>query len=101
MSVYAINGVRIDSATGRVTHVRWAQVDPQRNQWVVDPFVEEVIGVVDAIVGGDDVWTIFTVGAQTVLGPKVEVIVYAGGLEGIDVVDPKEAGRALADLPAV
>lgn len=101
MSLYAINGVRIDPETGRVTHVRWAQVDPKRNAWVRDPYVEEVISVVDAITGGDDVCTLFPVEDRTVPGPKVKVVVYAGGLEGIDVVDPKEDGRTLADLPAV
>jgi hypothetical protein len=101
MSIFAVNGVRLDERTGRVTHVRWAQVNPKQNQWVSEPAEAPVIDVVDAIVAGDQVWTIFPEGVNTVLGPQLKSVVYAGGLEGIDTVDPKQVNRTLRDLPRI
>jgi hypothetical protein len=102
MSVFAITGVRMNTRTQRVTDVRWAQVNPKSNEWMTEPAIAPLIDVVDAIQGGDDVWTIFHVGVHTVLGPKVKTVVYAGGLEGIETI-PQDGHpeRTLDALPQV
>lgn len=104
MSIYVIDGVRIDTANDRVTHVRWGQINPRTNQWadINGPGVDEVLRVVDAIQGGDEVWTVFPVHGQSVLGPQVRVVVYRGGLEGIETADAaNHPGRTLPDLPRI
>ncbi|MFP3560216.1 phosphatidylserine/phosphatidylglycerophosphate/cardiolipin synthase, partial [Paraburkholderia sp. SIMBA_049] len=45
MSMFAVNGVRIDVLSARVTHVRWAAVNPTDRSWAATPSeasVEEV-----------------------------------------------------------
>ncbi|WP_230427151.1 phosphatidylserine/phosphatidylglycerophosphate/cardiolipin synthase [Collimonas humicola] len=102
MSVFAITGVRINAQNGRIELVRWGQVNPATNTWAKEPTESPVIDVVDAVMGGDDVYTIFPVGGNTVLGPKVQLVVYAHGREGIETVDAAyNAGRTLADLPQI
>lgn len=104
MSIYVIDGVRINAANDRVTHVRWGQVNPRNNQWTnpAGPGIDEVIRAVDAIQGGDEVWTVFPVQGQTVLGPQVAVVVYPGGLEGIETADAaNHPGRTMLDLPRI
>ena len=37
MSTFAVNGVRIDPLSARVTHVRWAAVNPADRSWAATP----------------------------------------------------------------
>ncbi|VVE49829.1 hypothetical protein PTE30175_04521 [Pandoraea terrae] len=81
MSVFAINGVRLNDDTGRVTHVRWARVDTDTNTWAAEPAVDPVIDVVEVIMGGDHVFTVFRDGANTIPGPRVRIDILPGGVE--------------------
>nr|WP_241239262.1 phosphatidylserine/phosphatidylglycerophosphate/cardiolipin synthase [Burkholderia stagnalis] len=102
MSIFAVNGVRIDPLTGRVTHVRWAQVNPQDNSWIEAPREAHVTDVVDAITGGNDVYTIFSVGGQRVTGPELKTVVYRDASEGIELdVDATKVSRTLDELPQI
>ncbi|MBN3816269.1 phosphatidylserine/phosphatidylglycerophosphate/cardiolipin synthase [Paraburkholderia sp. Se-20369] len=102
MSVFAVNGVRIDPLTRRVTHVRWAQVNPKDNSWVAEPREALVSDVVDAITGGDDVYTIFVVGGHRVVGPELKTVVYRDASAGIELdVDATKVSRALDELPQI
>lgn len=102
MSIFAVNGVRIDPLTRRVTHVRWARVNPQDNSWVEAPREARVMDVVDAIMGGDDVYTIFSVGGQRVVGPELKTVVYRDASAGIELdVDATKVSRTLDELPQI
>ncbi len=102
MSIFAVNGVRIDPLTRRVTRVRWGQVNPKNNSWAEEPREAQVIDVVDAIAGGDDVYTIFGVEGHTVVGPKLKTVVYRDASEGIELdVDATKMTRTLDELPQI
>ncbi|KVD94523.1 phosphatidylserine/phosphatidylglycerophosphate/cardiolipin synthase [Burkholderia stagnalis] len=102
MSIFAVNGVRIDLLTRRVTHVRWAKLNPQDDSWVEAPREARVMDVVDAIMGGDDVYTIFSVGGQSVVGPALKTVVYRDASQGIELdVDATKASRTLDELPQI
>jgi hypothetical protein len=66
MSIYAINGIRVDYVTGRVTHVRWALVDAQKINWLADPKIAPVIDVVEAISAGDEVFCLLAAVTQDI-----------------------------------
>ncbi|RQR50380.1 phosphatidylserine/phosphatidylglycerophosphate/cardiolipin synthase [Burkholderia sp. Bp9125] len=102
MSIFAVNGVRIDPLTRRVTHVRWARVNPKDNTWVEAPREAHVMDVVDAIMGGDDVYTIFSVGGRCVTGPGLKTVAYRDATEGIELdVDATKVSRTLDELPQI
>jgi hypothetical protein len=48
---------------------------------------------------GDEVATAFQVGGEMVLGPRIRLILYEHGIEGIDTIDHNVPGRTLMDLP--
>jgi hypothetical protein len=87
MAVYAIDGVRINPASGRVTHVRWALVDPKTNEWLSPPQIVEVAEAVNAIHAGDVVWSLFTLGGRRYLGPKMKAVAHTNGDDGIALFD--------------
>ncbi|MBB6320534.1 phosphatidylserine/phosphatidylglycerophosphate/cardiolipin synthase [Paraburkholderia tropica] len=102
MSVFGITGIRIDDHTGVVTHVRWGQINPKNNSWFTEPVDAPVTDVVNAIVNGDEVWTIIPVaGAQTALGPRVHTMLSTGGLEGIAVPPDTPDDRSFDVLPKI
>ena len=46
MATYAIDAVRINPANDRVTHVRWALVNPKTHEWLSSQEIVEVADVV-------------------------------------------------------
>ncbi|MGF6782071.1 hypothetical protein P3T21_007311 [Paraburkholderia sp. GAS334] len=48
-----MDGVRINPATGRVTHVRWALIDSKTHGWLSSSAVVEVAEVVIEMYAGD------------------------------------------------
>lgn len=100
MTTFAVTAKRIDERTGVVSHVMWGEVQSVRNEWVVEPHLEEAIRVVDALTFGDTVVTIFEVDGQRVAGPHLRVMVDAHGHESL-VIEPTELqpGRTMLDLP--
>jgi hypothetical protein len=102
MTTFAIDGVRINPATDRVTHVRWALVDPKTRDWLSPTAVVEVAEVVRAIHSGDDVWSLFTLGGIRFLGPKIQAVAHTDGHDGIDTSVPDgHVEKCIDDLPQV
>jgi hypothetical protein len=81
--IRVVNGVRYSEDDSRLTHVRWGIVDTDLNEWVKGPDEAEVIDVEDALMAGHEVWTIYTVGSQTVPGPRLRTIGDSEDSEGI------------------
>ncbi|MGU7779929.1 phosphatidylserine/phosphatidylglycerophosphate/cardiolipin synthase [Burkholderia sp. PU8-34] len=102
MSVFAVSGVRIDLSSGRVTHVRWGQVNPASRAWVARPHDAHVSEVVRAVAGGDEVYVIFDASGNRAVGPKLKRVVYRDATEGIELdVDATREARTLRDLPQI
>lgn len=100
MAVHAITAVRMDENSQRVTHVLWGQVSVSGEQFEVAPHASPVVEVIDVLVKGDTVVTVFPLDGQRVAGPEVRRVVDAAGREGIEmVVADSDVGRTLADLP--
>jgi hypothetical protein len=102
MATFAIDGVRISPATDRVTHVRWALIDPKTHEWLSPPQIAEVDAAVRAIRAGDVVWSLFTLGGVRFLGPKIKIVAHPGGHDGIDTEIPDgKIEKSIDDLPNV
>ena len=102
MATYAIDGVRINPASDRVTHVRWALIDPKTHESVSPPQIVEVAEAVNAIHAGDVVWSLFTLGGRRFLGPKIKAVAHTNGDDGIDTDVPDgHVEKCIDDLPAV
>ena len=100
MASLAIDGVRWGD--DRVTHVRWGSIDAATRTWTSSPTIVELGQVVNAIMLGTEVRTVFTLGGRTFLGPKVTTIRYAGGHVGIQtMVEDGRIEKSLEDLPPV
>ena len=102
MATYAIDGVRINPVTGRITHVRWALVNPKTNEWLSQHDIVEVAEVVRAIRAGNLVWSLFTLGGMNFLGPKIKTVAHMDGNDGIDTDIPDgHIEKSIDDLPQV
>ena len=98
--IRVVNGVRFSDDGSRVTHVRWGIVDTDRNEWIAGPAVAEVIDVLDALMSGNEVWTIYTLQqGQTVPGPRLRTVGDSEGTEGIETNPGPDDHRTLRDLP--
>jgi|ERR1700761_6190544 hypothetical protein len=102
MAAFAIDGARINPATDRITHVRWALIDPKTHDWLSSPAVVEVGEVVRAIRAGDVCWSLFTLGGVRFLGPKLKIVAHTNGPDGIDTEPPGASiEKSMDDLPPV
>ncbi|HTR08719.1 MAG TPA: hypothetical protein VMJ11_19110 [Paraburkholderia sp.] len=102
MATYGVDGVRISSATDRVTHVRWAQIDPQTHNWLSTPTISEVSAVTHDIRAGALVYSVFTLGGMRFLGPKIKAVPHPNGVDGIDMEVPDgSVEKSIDDLPRV
>jgi hypothetical protein len=100
MTTHAITAVRVDRETGRITHVLWGELTLDGIGYEVAPRPAPVIDVVNTLAAGDAVVTVFPIEGQRVAGPKVGLVVYPGGSEGIETIsDDRHPGRTLLDLP--
>ncbi|WP_372526603.1 phosphatidylserine/phosphatidylglycerophosphate/cardiolipin synthase [Piscinibacter sp.] len=97
--ISVVNGVRFSDDGTRPTHVRWGIVDTDRNEWITGPAEAEVIEVIDALMGGNEVWTIYTVGSQTVPGPRLRTVGDSEETEGVETHPGPDDHRTLRDLP--
>jgi len=102
MATFAIDGVRINPATDRLTHVRWALVDPSTHDWLSPTAVVGVTEVVKAIRAGDVAWSLFTLGGVRFLGPKIRIVAHTNSPAGIDTEVPDGSiEKSMDDLPQV
>jgi hypothetical protein len=102
MSMYAVNGVRIDPLSARVTHVRWAAVNPADRSWAAAPNEAPVADVARALAAGADVRAIFDEADGIAIGPKLKRVRYRDASEGIELdVDMTSESRTMRDLPQI
>ncbi|CAD6528364.1 hypothetical protein LMG28727_02433 [Paraburkholderia kirstenboschensis] len=102
MATFGIDAVRIDPSTDRITHVRWAAVDPATRSWLSPTSIVEVPQVVAAIRRGDAVWSLFTLGGTRFLGPKIVAVAHTNGHDGIDTDVPDgHIEKCIDDLPRI
>lgn len=102
MATFGIDAVRIDPSNDRITHVRWATVDPATRNWLSPTSVVEVAQVVAAIRRGDAVWSLFTLGGTRFLGPKIVAVAHTNGHDGIDTDVPNgHIEKCIDDLPRI
>lgn len=102
MATFAVDGVRINPATDRVTHVRWGPIDDTSHDWVSAPRIDDVGAVVQALHAGELVWSVYTLGGRRYLGPKIKTVVHAAGRDGIDTDVPDgHVEKCIDDLPRV
>ncbi len=99
MSVFAVTEIKLDETNGRVVQAKMGAVITKGAEWMAALKVVEVIDVVNAIMAGDDVFTIFQMGGHPVPGPKLKVIAYPEGVEGVVIDGPETPGMTLQDLP--
>jgi len=102
MATYAVDGVRISASTDRVTHVRWAPIDPHTHDWLSPPKISEVADVAHDIRSGAVVYSVFTLGGRKFLGPKIKAVPHPNGADGIDMEVPDgSVEKSMDDLPRV
>jgi hypothetical protein len=102
MTTFAITAVEIDERSDLVTRVKWGRVDTANNVWLAGPEEADVEQVLHAIGSGDDVYTIFAEGQNTVLGPRLDIARDAAGRETIvPVFGQERVGRTMSDLPRI
>jgi hypothetical protein len=102
VTTLAIDAVRINPANDRITHVRWAPVDPSTRDWLSPTSIVEVDEVVAAIRRGDAVWSLFTLGGTRYLGPKIVTVAHIDGHDGINTDVPGDhVEKCIDDLPRI
>jgi hypothetical protein len=102
MATYAVDAVRINPANDRVTHVRWALINPKTHEWLSQHEIVEVDEVVKVIRAGNLVWSLYTLGGMRLLGPKIKTVSHTDGHDGIDTDIPGgHVEKSIDDLPRV
>jgi hypothetical protein len=102
MATFAVDGVRINPHTDRVTHVRWALIDPKTHAWLSERRIADVDEVVRAMAAGNVVVSLFTLGGIPYLGPKLRSVAHVNGRDGIDTEIPNGSiEKSIDDLPRV
>lgn len=102
MSMFAVNGVRIDVRSARVTHVRWAAVNPTDRSWAAAPSEATVAEVARALAAGADVLAVFDEADATAVGLRLKRVLYRDASEGIELdIDATNESRTLRDLPQI
>jgi hypothetical protein len=95
--VYGITAVRFEGA--QVTEVLMGMIDPSLEQWDLRPAPTRRVEVVDRLVEGDTVVTLFPTERGTLqMGPQVKVDVLPEGTETLSLAEERP-GQRLTDLP--
>ena len=95
--VYGITAVRMED--GHLSEVMMGMIDPSLEHWDLRPAPTRLVEVVDLLVEGDTVVTLFPTERGTLqLGPQVAVDVLPEGSETL-VTEEDRPGRRLIDLP--
>ncbi len=95
--LYGITAVRLEGK--QVTEVMMGMVDPSLEHWDLRPAPTRLVEVVDRLVEGDTIVTLFPTERGTLrMGPHVQVDVLPGGAETL-AVEEERAGQRLSDLP--
>ncbi len=95
--LYGITAVRMEGS--QIAEVMMGMIDPGLEQWDLRPAPTRLVEVVDRLVEGDTVVTLFPTERGTLqLGPQVKVDVLPEGTETLAVTEDRP-GRRLLDLP--
>ena len=95
--LYGITAVRLEG--NQVAEVMMGMIDPCLEQWDLRPSPTRLVEVVDRLVEGDTIVTLFQTERGTLqMGPEVKVDVLPEGTETLAAADDRP-GRRLQDLP--
>ena len=95
--VYGITAVRVEN--GQVSWVMMGMIAPNLEHWDLRPAPTRLVEVVDRLVEGDTVVTLFPTERGTLqMGPQVQVDVLPEGTETLALAE-EQPGRRLRDLP--
>ena len=95
--IYGITAVRLEN--GSLSEVMMGMIAPSLEHWDLRPAPTRLVEVVDLLVEGDTVVTLFPTERGTLqLGPQVTVDVLPEGTETLATADERP-GRRLTDLP--
>jgi hypothetical protein len=97
MTTFAVSQVRLDPA-GRVTAVRWGQVDTVRNAWATPEIVSPVGVVVDALRAGSQVFALFPSVHGHLPDRQFVVADYDGGRKTVVLAGPTAYEREIHDM---
>ena len=94
--LYGITAVRLEGR--QVVEVMMGMIDPSLEYWDLRPAPTRVVEVVDRLVEGDTVVTLFPTERGTLrMGPEVMVDVLPQGAETLALAE--DDGRHITDLP--
>ena len=95
--LYGITAVRMEGS--QVTEVMMGMIDPSLEHWDLRPAPTRLVEVVDRLVEGDTIVTLFPTERGTLqMGPQVKVDVLPEGTETLALAE-EQPGRRLRDLP--
>lgn len=95
--LYGITAIHLEG--NQVTQVMMGMVDASLEHWDLRPAPTRLVEVVDRLVEGDTVVTLFPTERGTLqMGPQVKVDVLPEGTETLAPVE-EQPGRRLTDLP--
>lgn len=100
MTYFAVTAARFQGE--RLVAVKMGELEPGKDYpaWRTEPVEVLPHEVVDRLMGGDTVLTIYIVEGHRVAGPKLKRALLGGGIESIELEQPGHSGRTLRDLPA-
>ena len=95
--LYGITAVRLEGS--QVSEVMMGMIAPSLQHWDLRPAPTRLVEVVDRLVEGDTIVTLFPTERGTLeIGPQVKVDVLPEGTETLAAAE-EQPGRRLADLP--
>jgi hypothetical protein len=95
--LYGITAVRMEG--NHVAEVMMGMIDPSLEHWDLRPAPTRLVEVVDRLVEGDTIVTLFPTERGTLqMGPQVKVDVLPEGIETLAAAEERP-GRRLTDLP--
>jgi hypothetical protein len=95
--LYGITAVHMEG--NQIAEVMMGMIDPGLGHWDLRPAPTRLVDVVDRLVEGDTVVTLFPTERGTLqMGPQVKVDVLPEGTETLAATE-EQPGRRLADLP--
>jgi hypothetical protein len=97
MEMLAVTAVRVRN--GRQEAFMLGRVNTATNRWIADPKPLETLEVVDLLLSGDKIGTIFATAGGTVAGPMLRVHTHDDGVETVTADGEPIEGRRVEDLP--
>lgn len=99
MTHFAVTAARFDG--DKLTALKMGELEPGDNfpAWRSPPAEVLPHEVVDRLMGGDTVTTIYQIDGHRVAGPTLRRLELADGVETVQLASPGLEGRTLRDLP--